>query len=300
MPNEALVNTINELPDFLETLQSDNSIADELSNIDDLKLQLESTEPWDGIEESAIDDYRRQWLGLYTFNSNAIEGSTLTLPETELVLEGEFVPSDGPARFVFAARGIGDGMDYARQWVKEDRKITIDLIRDMHRITALDVQPVLRGSFRPYGYLARITGAQVKTADPLEIWSDLELLLDKMNHSKAHPVLQAAAFHVMFENIHPFADGNGRTGRQLLNLMLMESGYPPVTIKHDAGRQYGASLEQWQAHGNASPFLEILIGSIEHEQQEQLTIIQNLRAQLNMSTELSMNNSVDVENGKSR
>ena len=68
---------------------------------------------------------------------------------------------------------------------------------------------------------ARIVGVPVKTADPLEISDDLKLLLDVLHSSRAHPVVKAAGFHALFEHIHPFADGNGRTGRQILNLMLM-------------------------------------------------------------------------------
>lgn len=101
------------------------------------------------------------------------------------------------------------------------------------------MQPALRGRFRPYGYQARITATRVKTADPLEIYEDMEALVDAVNGSKDHPILKAAGFHAMFENIHPFTDGNGRTGRQILNLMLMAAGYRPVAIKHDAGRSYG-------------------------------------------------------------
>ena len=170
----------------------------------------------------ALSDYDRDWLVRYTYNSNAIEGSTLTLQDTSLVLEGEFVPSDSPARFVFAA----------------------ELIQRSHEVTALDLQPFARGTFRPYGYLARITATRVKTADPLEIHDDLQALIDGLNGSDAHPLLKAAAFHTMFENIHPFMDGNGRTGRQLLNLMLLENGYRPVAIKHDAGRVYARGLER--------------------------------------------------------
>lgn len=97
----------------------------------------------------------------YTYNSNAIEGSTLTLEDTSLVLEGEFVPSDSPARYVFAARGVADGMAYVREYAKEGRKLNEELIRRLHEVTALDLQPFARGTFRPYGYLARIVYGQI-------------------------------------------------------------------------------------------------------------------------------------------
>ncbi len=197
--------------------------------------------------------------------------------DTELVLEGEFVPSDGPARDIFAAKGVGDGMDYVRRWAQEHAPLNVDLIKRLHEVTTLDAQPVMRGQFRPYGYIARITATTVKTADPLEIYEDVEALIESLRSSTAHTILKAAGFHTFFENIHPFADGNGRTGRQLLNLMLLEAGYPPVAIKHDAGRNYSRILEQWQIHDNAHPFLEILESSIQDEQNAMATIIINLR-----------------------
>ena len=72
-----------------------------------MKDQARALEPLDGVEEMALADYDRDWLVRYTYNSNAIEGSTLTLEDTSLVLEGEFIPSDSPARYVFAARECG-------------------------------------------------------------------------------------------------------------------------------------------------------------------------------------------------
>ncbi len=157
----------------------------------------------------ALADYDRDWLVRYTYNSNAIEGSTLTLEDTSLVLEGEFVPSDSPARYVFAARGVADGMAYVREYAKEGRKLNEELIRRLHEVTALDLQPFARGTFRPYGYLARITATRVKTADPLEIRDDLRSLIDGLDGCAAHPLLRAAGFHAMFENIHPFMDATG-------------------------------------------------------------------------------------------
>lgn len=79
--------------------------------------------PLDGVEQSALEDYRREWMVRYVYNSNAIEGSTLTLEDTELVLEGEFVPADSPARYIFAARGVADGMAYAERFAEEKRRL---------------------------------------------------------------------------------------------------------------------------------------------------------------------------------
>ena len=277
MPNPELSQRIRALPEELLGLEREPGTAECLRRIDALKGRARALEPLDGVEEMALSDYDRDWLVRYTYNSNAIEGSTLTLEDTSLVLEGEFVPSDSPARYVFAARGVADGMAYVREYAKEGRKLNEELIRRLHEVTALDLQPFARGTFRPYGYLARITATRVKTADPLEIRDDLQVLVDVLNGSGAHPLLKAAGFHAMFENIHSFMDGNGRTGRQLLNFMLLRNGYRPVAIEYDAGRAYARGLEAWQVDGKPDSFCSIFLDCVEQEEQTLVDLVERLR-----------------------
>lgn len=277
MANPELSRHIQALPDELNALEGGREISERLRRVDALKDRARSLEPLDGVEDMALADYDRDWLVRYTYNSNAIEGSTLTLEDTSLVLEGEFVPSDSPARYVFAARGVADGMAYVREYAKEGRKLNEELIRRLHEVTALDLQPFARGTFRPYGYLARITATRVKTADPLEIRDDLQVLVDVLNGSGAHPLLKAAGFHAMFENIHSFMDGNGRTGRQLLNFMLLRNGYRPVAIEYDAGRAYARGLESWQVGSKTDSFCSIFLDCVEQEEQTLVDLIERLR-----------------------
>lgn len=277
MPNPELSQRIRALPEELFGLEREPGTAERLRRIDALKDRARALEPLDGVEEMALADYDRDWLVRYTYNSNAIEGSTLTLEDTSLVLEGEFVPSDSPARYVFAARGVADGMAYVREYAKEGRKLDEELVRRVHEVTALDLQPFARGTFRPYGYLARITATRVKTADPLEIRDDLRSLIDGVDGCAAHPLLRAAGFHAMFENIHPFMDGNGRTGRQLLNFVLLRNGYRPVAIKYDAGRSYARGLEAWQVDGKPDSFCSIFLDCVEQEEQTLVDLIERLR-----------------------
>ena len=278
MPNPALTQRIQALPESLAALGKNNEILDLLSKADEARSHRESLGELDGVEQSAVEDYGKEWLARYVYNSNAIEGSTLTLEDTELVLEGEFVPTDSPARYIFAVRGVADGMDYVRRFVEEGRSIDTDVIQKIHEVTSLDMQPALRGCFRPYGYAARILGTRVKTADPLEIHEDIDLLCEAARDEAIHPILRAAGFHCLFENIHPFADGNGRTGRQLLNMMLMSCGYRPVAIKHDAGRTYGESLESWQVDGEPLPFVRVLADCVLQEETDVAGLVTDLRA----------------------
>lgn len=277
MPNPELSQRIRALPEELLGLEREPGTAERLRRIDALKDRARALEPLDGVEEMALADYDRDWLVRYTYNSNAIEGSTLTLEDTSLVLEGEFVPSDSPVRYVFAARGVADGMAYVREYAKEGRKLDEELVRRVHEVTTLDLQPFARGTFRPYGYLARITATRVKTADPLEIRDDLRSLIDGLDGCAAHPLLRAAGFHAMFENIHPFMDGNGRTGRQLLNFVLLRNGYRPVAIKYDAGRAYARGLEAWQVDGKPDSCCSMFLDCVEQEEQTLVDLIERLR-----------------------
>ena len=143
MANPELSRHIQALPDELNALEGEREISERLRRVDALKDRARSLEPLDGVEDMALADYDRDWLVRYTYNSNAIEGSTLTLEDTSLVLEGEFVPSDSPARYVFAARGVADGMAYVREYAKEGRKLNEELIRRLHEVTALD-SPAVR------------------------------------------------------------------------------------------------------------------------------------------------------------
>ena len=277
MPNPALTEKIRNLPPLLDSLERDAEVSDLLRRSDAARERFRQMFPLDGVEQSALEDYRKEWMARYVYNSNAIEGSTLTLEDTELVLEGEFVPTDSPARYIFAARGVADGMAYAERFAEEERTLSVEMIQKLHEVTALDMQPALRGRFRPYGYQARITATRVKTADPLEIYEDMEALVDAVNGSKDHPILNAAGFHAMFENIHPFMDGNGRTGRQLLNFVLLRNGYRPAAIKYDAGRAYARGLEAWQVDGKPDSFCSIFLDCVEQEEQTLVDLIERLR-----------------------
>ncbi|MFR0556113.1 Fic family protein [Pseudoscardovia radai] len=277
MPNKQLSIKIGKLPELLDSLGKTPEIENSLWNAEASKNMLDSLYPLDGVEESALEDYRKDWLSRYVYNSNAMEGSTLSLPDTELVLDGEFLPTDGPARYVFAAKGCADGMEMVRRFAREGRPLDADAILMLHQVTALDVQPVLRGTFRPYGYTVRIRDTRVKTADPLEIWDDMEALIHAIDSCNAHPILKAAGFHAMFENIHPFADGNGRTGRQILNWMLLRAGYAPICIRHDTGREYMNCLERWQVFDDPAPLISIISKCIVHEQDSIAGIIDDVR-----------------------
>lgn len=141
MANPELSQRIQELPEELLGLEHEPGIAERLRRIDALKDRARALDPLDGVEDMALADYDRDWLVRYTYNSNAIEGSTLTLEDTSLVLEGEFVPSDSPARYVFAARGVAESVRIIELGFAELAGELRSHVRDLVHIVVADGLP---------------------------------------------------------------------------------------------------------------------------------------------------------------
>ncbi|WP_144140024.1 Fic family protein, partial [Bifidobacterium pseudocatenulatum] len=117
-----------------------------------------------------------------------------------------------------------------------------------------------------------------------------------LDGSDVHPLLKAAGFHAMFENIHPFMDGNGRTGRQLLNFILLGHGYRPVAIKYDAGRAYARSLEAWQVDGDPTSFCSIFLDCVEQEERAFIDLVETLRREPEEGKSQSIHSGTDSHN----
>lgn len=222
------------------------------------------SEPDDSIrpktldEQDALEDYAEQFLVKFTYNSNAIEGSTLSLGDTELIFEGEFPTDVEDKRLsdVFAAMGIKEGCERAHRFLAERKPMSEEMIKDIHESTALDCQPRTRGVYRVTPVYIRNSRAVPPSPDLVRpLMADL---LFAYENSPMPALLRAAAFHAMFEAIHPFRDGNGRTGRIVLNYMLKSSGYPPIAIKSSSRSRYLNALEFWQVDGNPVPLLELI------------------------------------------
>ena len=208
------------------------------------------------IQEKLRDDLRLQM----TYDSNAIEGSKLTLVETARVLEEGALDIEGKSRHdVLAAKGFAEAFDRLFEMIEAREPLTESLIRELHRSVLLDAHPQCRGAWRTHA--VRIAGASFRTADCFEIPYRIRELIDWAENARdIHPIERAARFHARFEAIHPFSDGNGRTGRLILNYMLLEAGFEPVNIRCAEDRiRYYAALEACQTKKDARPILELLL-----------------------------------------
>ena len=239
---------------------------DWLAKADDTLQTLRSLRP---LSLPAVQRLRDEIKLETTYDSNAIEGSMLTLRETVLVVkEGvDHIPGK-PIRDVLAAKGFAAGFDAVFPFVEDDIPLSVGLIGEFHKYVMLGALPEFCGAFRNHN--VRILGTRCRTAEHWEISERIQKLVDWFNTADTvlHPIKKAARFHAAFETIHPFHDWNGRTGRLLLNYMLVREGFWPVNIRHAEDRvRYYDALASYNETDNADE-LTCLIAQRAAEQLE--------------------------------
>lgn len=216
---------------------------------DEALRKLNSCRPLDPI---TVERLREEMKLESTYDSNAIEGSRLTLSETVMVVkEGVIAGGSHSVQDIMAARGYAAGWDAVCRFAQEHLPLTVSMVRDLHRYVLLGALPEFCGVFRDHE--VRVLGANFKPASPYLIPAKMSDLISRLDDDAGlHPIERAAVFHAGFETIHPFADGNGRTGRLLLNFMLLKAGYWPVNIRFAEDRQaYYRALSAYNLDGNA-------------------------------------------------
>lgn len=225
--------------------------------VDALKAALAARRPF---TQGELQRLRDEFLIEYTYNSNAIEGNTLTLRETALVLEGVTIDRK-PLKDHLEAVGHRDAFFYVQDLVGQKTPFSESVVKQIHALVLMD-RPRDRGVYRRIP--VRIAGAYHTPPEPLLVPEQMERLIAAFAQDAArHPIEKAALFHLEFEGIHPFVDGNGRTGRLILNLMLMQAGYPPVNVKYADRQRYYAAFDAYFQHRQATPMLAILREQLE-------------------------------------
>ena len=226
-----------------------------LTQIDRKKAELDSRRPLTAGEAERL---KEEFVVEYTYNSNAIEGNTLTLRETDLVLRGLTI-NQKPLKDHMEAVGHKEAFDFVSELVKENVPISESIIKQIHSLVLADKRED-RGIYRRVP--VRILGAQHEPVQPYLIEPKMEQLLHDFAESKEHIVTKLARFHIEFEGIHPFIDGNGRTGRLLVNLELMKEGYPPIDIKFADRVSYYNAFDEYYAKHNLSAMENLFTGYI--------------------------------------
>lgn len=190
----------------------------------------------------------------YTYNSNAIEGNTLTLQETALVLEGITIDRK-PLKDHLEAVGHKDAFLYVQDLVKEKAPFSESIIKQIHTLVLMD-RPEDRGVYRRIP--VKIMGAYHMPPEPVIVPEQMEKLVKEFSKKKLHPIESAALFHLKFEGIHPFMDGNGRTGRLILNPFLMQNGYPPINVKFADRKRYYEAFDSYYRDNDAGTMVQLI------------------------------------------
>lgn len=213
--------------------------------IDKKKEQLNSLRP---LTAGEIERLNEDFAIEYTYNSNAIEGNTLTLRETDMVLRGLTIDKK-PLKEHLEVIGHKEAFDYVSELVKEKATMNESIIKQIHYLVLADKRED-RGVYRRVP--VRIMGAAHEPVQPYLIEPMLNDLILNYNESTDHIITKLARFHIEFEGIHPFIDGNGRTGRLLVNLELMKAGFPPIDIKFTDRAAYYNAFDEYHIKHNLS------------------------------------------------
>ena len=184
----------------------------------------------------------------FTYNSNAIEGNTLTLKETALALEGMTVDQK-PLKDHLEAVGHRDAFLYVQEIAKNEVELSEYVIKNIHALVLMN-SPEDKGQYRRIP--VRIMGAYTDPVQPYLIEPKMgELLLANEERKKQMTTVERIArFHLEFEGIHPFIDGNGRTGRLILNLDLIRNGFPPINVKFTDRKRYYDAFDAFYRDGD--------------------------------------------------
>ncbi|GAB4456250.1 MAG: Fic family protein [Anaerolineae bacterium] len=215
-----------------------------LTRLQQKKAALDALRP---LPAAVVSRLNEQLTVEWIYNSNAIEGSTLTLRETQLVLETGLTIGGKSLREHLEVVNHQDAIQYVETLANSTEPITPFHVRQIHRLVLTRIDDDNAGQYRTLP--VRIAGA---AHQPPEAWRVAELM-DRWHEwlqteaTSLHPIEQAALTQHRLVNIHPFLDGNGRTARLVMNLVLLRHGYPPTIILRVNRRQYYRVLAQADA-----------------------------------------------------
>jgi len=230
------------------------------------------------IPEAVKQNYEEVFNIEYTHNSTAIEGNTLSLAETKLILEDGISPNGKNMREVFEVFNHGKAFTYASRCIAEGKALDKNIVKDIHTILMENIMQ--GGIYRNVNVY--ISGARHTPPHPDEAYHQLEYFFADMNANsqKMHPIEYAAWTHAEFVKIHPFVDGNGRTSRLLMNYQLASAGYLPVSIPVERRLEYFEMLEAYACECNLSPFAALIGELAEARLDLYITAIEQINAKL--------------------
>jgi Fic family protein len=238
--------------------------------VDDRKARLDSMRP---LPTHTVASLREKLALEWTYNSNAIEGNTLTLRETKVVLEGITVGGKS-LREHFEVTNHHEAIHYVEDVVAKHELLSEWQIRNIHRLVLKGIDDEEAGRYRQENVV--ITGASTTPPDFLHLPQEMASMIEWYEAADGlHAIVRAAELHTRFVKIHPFVDGNGRTGRLLLNFELMKSGYPPAIIRKEDRLDYYNVLDEACVTGDYTGITQLVAESTERSVDLYLALLGN-------------------------
>jgi Fic family protein len=234
-------------------------ITRELDGIDTLKKELDGYRPF-SVE--LIHGLKQLFDVDLTYNSTAIEGNTFSFQETKILLLDGITIGGKSMREHLEIINHKEAIDYIEALSKKKTEnLTKTDIFNIHAIILQGIDPKNAGKYREASVYVNLSdGKKHIFCDPLKIVDEMDLYFNWLFSTKnEHPVIIAAEAHTRFVSIHPFIDGNGRTARLIMNLILLQNGYVPSIIKNKERVKYLDAIENWQQNNNKKDFYEIMV-----------------------------------------
>jgi Fic family protein len=227
-----------------------------------LKKKMDYEKIKNDLPEATVKSYIQSFELEYTHNSTAIEGNTLTLLETKVVIEEGLSVGGKHLREIYEVINHNKSYQYIKKCISEDLILSEEIIKNIHNILMENIIP--GGIYRNVDVY--ISGAEHTPPSPTEMYQQIKkFYFDLLEKKFANEIELAAWTHAEFVRIHPFVDGNGRTARLIMNYQLMKKGFLPISIKKESRLEYFNTLEEYAVKGNLEHFVEML--SILEEEQ---------------------------------
>ena len=232
-----------------------------LNRLKDKLINLNKLRP---LPKSAVQKLREKFQIEMTYNSNAIEGNSLTLKETFLVINEGITVKGKPLKDHLEAKDHYAALEFLYDLIDNTKRHTISekLIKDLHQIIVQETDREWAGKYRNANVI--IGGSKHTPPDALEVPQKMRELMNWLNHqkNKTNIIELSALLHHKLVYIHPFFDGNGRTARLIMNLLLMQAGYPLVVILKNDRKKYYDVLAKADEN-KYEPLIKFIVQSIE-------------------------------------
>ncbi|MDR0981663.1 MAG: Fic family protein [Culturomica sp.] len=205
------------------------------------------------------------------YNSNAIENSTLTLKETEKILLEQALMREVSLRETYEATNLARVIKYL--WTRPNYELSVQNLELLHQMLLGGINDDYAGRVRQSGEYVRV-GWHIAPAPELVKPLLEDLIVDYNSNDDKYFLEKIAEFHLRFETIHPFCDGNGRIGRVIINMQLATLGYPPVIIQNkNKSEEYYPIFEQWRDRHKSDKFVDYMYLALSESLNKRLTYL---------------------------